>query len=347
MAASSKPLLTRRGFLAACSGTIAAIPLSGCRPRQTSLPAPDEPLGGYVWSGIGFGIEMSMEIYGVTREHGERLGGICEESIQTLERAFSLYREDSELRILNRERILPAPSGVFRELLETAGGLQRRTFGYYQPAVHGAWQWLENRGPSTPFAQDPAWKDQCDACDLGFLEAEPGGPIRLTHPLTQLSMNAIGQGFLADVVATRLREEGVISAMLHLGESYAIGRHPEGRFWNLAIMGTPVDGDAGLVGNIEFADAGLAVSAHDATRVLIDPVSDTVRQQARIAAVVSSEGATVADAYATAFAVAPADQRPRLAASLQQAGGSQIHLWEENQLVFKDGTGVQAAGPGR
>jgi thiamine biosynthesis lipoprotein len=331
-----KQILTRRKFLTSGSGALAAIALNSCRPRRAHVEAPSGPLGESIWSGIGFGIEMSMEIHGVTREHGERLGMLCEQSIQALQQAFSLYQEDSELSTLNRERVLSAPSDLFRELLAIAVDLQRRTLGFYQPAVHGAWQWLENRDSIENLKDDPEWNAQCAACDLKFLEIEPGGPIRLTHPLTQLSMNAIGQGFLADTVAARLRKEGVTTALLHLGESYAIGRHPEGRLWNLAIQGTPVNEETDLVGNVEFADSGLAVSANDAARLLIDPVFNTVRQQARVAAVVSSEGATVADAYATAFAVAPADQWPRLAATLKQTPGSQVHLWENNQLAFQE-----------
>ena len=175
---------------------------------------------------------------------------------------------------------------------------------------------------------------QCAAADLKFLEITPGGPIRLTHPLTQLSMNAIGQGFLADTVAAQLREAGVSSALLHLGESYAIGSHPEGRPWNLAILGTPVNGEVDLVGTVEFSDAGLAVSSQDSTRILIDPVANTVHRHARVAAIVSREGAAVADAFATAFAVAPPEAWPHLAAELDQAAGAQIHLWQDNQPVF-------------
>ncbi len=317
---------SRRRFLAAISA--AALPLAACRSRKPVASLSEAP-GDYLWTGIGFGIEMSMEIFGVTAPEGERLGSLCEQCIREMEQAFSLYQDDSELSVLNRERILPRPSPLFRGLLETAVRLQGRTFGYYQPAIHGAWLWLEKHGDARDLDGDPEWNELCAASDLRFLEAAADGPVRLTHPLTQLSMNAIAQGFLADQVAGRLRAEGVTSALLHLGESYAIGRHPEGRLWNLAVTG-----EADVVGHIEFADAGLAVSARDAARLLIDPVARTVGRQARVAAIVSSEGAAVADAFATAFAVAPENQWPRLADALKQAAGSQIRVWVENGLRF-------------
>ena len=317
--------VTRRRFLS----VVSAASLAACGKRDTS--GHSETRGEFSWSGIGFGIDMSLEIFGVTRAEGESLGSSCERAIQTLERAISLYLENSELSILNRERILSSPTPLFRNLLAHSIDLQRRTLGYYQPAIHGAWLWLEQHDIQTESSE---WMRQCAAADLKFLEITPGGPIRLTHPLTQLSMNAIGQGFLADTVAAQLREAGVSSALLHLGESYAIGSHPEGRPWNLAILGTPVNGEVDLVGTVEFSDAGLAVSSQDSTRILIDPVANTVHRHARVAAIVSREGAAVADAFATAFAVAPPEAWPHLAAELDQAAGAQIHLWQDNQPVF-------------
>ena len=328
-----QPRYSRRLFLRNMAGAAATLPLATCRSRKATI-AGDETPGDYFWSGIGFGIEMSMELHGTTATDGARLGADCENIIRELEQAFSLYQEDSELSRLNRERALADPSPRFRELLKIGVDLHARTLGYCQPAIHGAWTWLENHGTTNDLKENPEWNEQCDASDLTHLEIDAAGPIRLLHPLTQISMNAIGQGYLADVVASHLRSAGVVSALLHLGESYAIGRHPAGRSWKLAVSGTAADGENEIVGYLEFSDAGLAVSARDSGRLLIDPVSRSVHRQARVAAVVSSEGACVADAFATAFAVAPEEAWPRLAGNLKQKPGSQVRIWEEGGLRF-------------
>lgn len=330
---SEQAQFSRRGFLRSIAGAAATWPLTGCRARKANTASEEIP-GDYTWSGIGFGIEMSMELHGMTVTAGDRLGADCERIIRDLEQVFSLYQEGSELSQLNRERVLTNPGPHFRKLLGLAVDLHARTLGYYQPAIHGAWTWLENRGSTADLKEDPRWNEQFDASDLKYLDIQANGSIRLLNPLTRLSMNAIGQGYLADVVASHLLAAGVVSGLLHLGESYAIGRHPEGRFWKLAVTGTPANGETGLLGNIEFSDAGLAVSAQDADRLLIDPVSRSVHRQARVAAVVSREGACVADAYATAFAVAPEKAWPQLAGTLKRAHGSQVRLWVENELSF-------------
>jgi len=267
----------------------------------------------------------------VSGEQGARLGTKCEASIQEMENAFSLYQENSELQRLNRERSLQAPSSLFRDLLALSIDLSSRTLGYFQPAVHGAWQWIHEAESVEDLTQHADWKLYCEACDLRYVEISKSGSIRLTHPLTQLTMNAIGQGYLADIVASQLREAGVTSAMLHLGESRAIGQHPEGRPWSLAVAGN----DATVIGTMSLTDAALAVSANSPDRLLIDPVAREIRRHDRVAAIVSAEGAAVADAFATAFAACPASEWQTLALALTRVTEAQIRVWERQQLAYQ------------
>jgi thiamine biosynthesis lipoprotein len=322
---------TRRRMIA---GAFASLLFPACR-RGPEKKAPSSiDLGLYRWSGIGFGIEMSMEIHGVNREDGERMGGLCEGIIAKLEQAFSLYRSDSELSVLNRERALAKPSPIFAELVDLSAVMEQRTLSYYQPAIHGAWQWMLARGDLDGLEADAKWQDLCAASRMEFLSRESDGALRLTNPLTQLSMNAIGQGFLADQVAGELRKLGVTSALLELGETYAIGKHPVGRPWKLAVAGSVADDADAVPAEIELIDAGLAVSASDLDHLLIDPVSRQVRRHNRVVAVVSQEGAAAADAFATAFAVAPPEVWQQLASNLERGGSSRVRIWEEHKQVF-------------
>ncbi len=323
----------RRKFLTQLGASFLALPLGACGKRAEGDSGSPQT-GVFEWSGIGFGIKMRMEIHEVENKTGSLLGNECDRIIAALERAFSLYQENSELSRLNRERVLVAPSDTFIALLDLAISLEKRTIGYYQPAIHGAWEWLMEHDFRIESGQAAAWQRHCAAADCRYIERDGGRSIRLTHPLTRLSMNAIGQGYLADCVADMLRKHGVKRALLHLGETYALGNHPDGRPWKLAVMGTGEEAD--LVGTMELADAGLAVSASEPGRLLIDPVGESLQQHDRVAAVVSSEGATVADAFATAFAVAPENRWPDLAGRLKQEAGAMVQVWSNNQLAFAD-----------
>ena len=320
----------RRRFMASLGGTGMALALQAC--RKPVPPAAPPATGVYHWSGIGFGIEMSMEIHEVDEPLGESLGTGCERIIAELEQAFSLYREDSELSRLNRERELPRPSETFVGLLDLSISLAQRTLGYCQPAIHGAWNWLQQHDFRVEPAQQAEWQRLCAAADTRHIERNGDGAVRLSHPLTQLSMNAVGQGYLADRVAAMLREHGVKHALLHLGETHAIGTHPQDRPWKLAVMGTGQEPD--LIGEMELADAGLAVSANEPGRLLIDPVGASLLAEARVAAVVSGEGATVADAFATAFAIAPDERWSELEQNLIKNGTGTVRLWRDNRQTY-------------
>ncbi|MFT5882826.1 MAG: thiamine biosynthesis lipoprotein [Crocinitomicaceae bacterium] len=317
---------SRRNFLKCASAGSLGILLSQC--NRSTEPEISSECGDAQWSGIGFGMEMSAEWYGVRSESVEMLNAMIERMIRGGESAFSLYSASSELSRLNSERKLENPSEVFTKLLGLSGALVDRTLGLFQPAIHGAWSSLD--GAALP----DDWAQRIQASSLDFVQVNEN-EIRLTNPLMQLSFNAIVQGVLADQVAQQARNLGVTSALLHLGESYAIGQHPEGRDWSLAVMGTPVADEIDLVGTIEFADAGLAVSAHDATRKLVNPLTGEVMQYDRVVAVASKEGAAVADAFATAFAVADESQWEKLYKSLTLSEGGLVKLWQKNKLTFE------------
>lgn len=320
----------RRSFLRFASAAGAAVILTQCRKSDKPQVVGNEQsqlIDGY-WSGIGFGIQMRAEWYGVREDHVAQLNTMIEQTIQHLESAFSLYSASSELSQLNSDRKLENPSVIFTELLDLSGALVDRTLGLYQPAIHGAWSLLDG----TALPDD--WDQRIKASSLDFVQVNEDS-LRLTNPLTELSFNAVIQGHLADQVALKARKIGVKSALLHLGESYAVGQHPEGRDWSLAVMGTPVAGEIDLVGTIEFADAGLAISANDEARSLVNPLTGEVVQHDRVAAVTSNEGAAVADAFATAFAVANPSQWEKLYSSLTVSKGGAVKLWQKNQLVFE------------
>lgn len=322
---------SRRNFITVSGAGALGVLLSQCRRASESTQFAPQRISKNVdghWSGIGFGIEMSAEWYGVSEQLIPQLNAMIERTISALESAFSLYSDSSELSRLNRERELLEPSALFIELLTIGGDLSKRTFGLYQPAIHGAWNSLSGDG----FPAD--WKQRIEASSLEFVKQEVVR-VSIEGHLTELSYNALVQGFLADKVANSARALGVKNALLHLGETYGIGGHPEGRDWSLAVMGTPVDGEIDLVGAVDFSDAGLAVSAHDLTRKLVNPNTGGILHHDRVVAVTSSEGATTADAFATAFAVAEPNDRGELFKSLSTKRHAAVKIWEQNKQVFE------------
>ena len=301
----------------------------GCKKPESIPQKPNKPdlSQGGIWTGLGFGTEISAEIWGVSQAQGDRFMKQIEQTIAALEESFSLYLEQSELRILNRERVLKNPSETFLDILKQAKTLSSSTLGYTQPAIHHLWLKVQEKLDLTKNPNSIDWSEIPDLTDhweaasmehLSITEDE----IRLTHPLTQISLNSIGQGYATDVVATMLKDAGITSAKIDCGETYCIGKHPEDRPWNLGVAG---NGD--LLGFIELYDAGLAVSSSAPDKILLDPIKRRIVPSLTTAAITTSAGACTADAFATAFAIAPKQQHLRLRQALKGSGDSQVHVW--------------------
>jgi len=317
--------ISRRHFLT----TTLAAALVSCKKPESEPQKPNKPdlSQGGVWSGLGFGTEISAEIWGVNQAQGNAFMKQIEQTISALEESFSLYLEQSELRILNRERTLKKPSQTFLDILRKAKSLSKSTLGYTQPAIHHIWLRVQEKLDQAENPKDINWSEiphlteHWEAASMDHLIITED-EIQLTHPLTQISLNSIGQGYATDIVAKMLRDAGVTSAKIDCGETYCIGKHPEDRPWNLGVAG---NGD--LLGFIELQDAGLAVSSSAPDKILLDPIKCRIVPSLTTAAITTSAGACTADAFATAFAIAPKKQHPRLRQALESLGKSQVHVW--------------------
>ncbi|GAA5493978.1 hypothetical protein Rhal01_00132 [Rubritalea halochordaticola] len=307
-------------LLASCSRN------SETRESQQSRAKEPDLSQHHVWSGIGFGIEMSMELYGVDTEAGEAYGQLLEEVIAGYEAAFSFYSEYSEVNRLNRERKLEESSELFRSVVKKARLLEGRTLGYFEPGIQGWLKYISDGGSEG----DGEWLAFTHGARMENLKLMPGGAFEILDENFGLNLNAIVQGCLADSMADILRKDKVSSAILHLGETYALGGHPEDRPWKLGVMGRE-----DLVGYVELQDAGLAVSRTGKDRDLLDPVHARLVRNDRVVAVISGEGAATADAFATAYAVADKEDWENLYENLAKSEAASVKLWEDGALVFE------------
>ncbi|QQL44159.1 FAD:protein FMN transferase [Sulfuriroseicoccus oceanibius] len=323
--------VNRRHFLrTGALALVAGMGGVGCRHgrRERAAAASD----GGQWSGIGFGIEMQAQWSGSSG--AADVGNTIERTIQQLEAAFSLYSDQSELSRLNQSRVLESASPVFLSVLAQSRQLVERTGGLFQPALRKAWEQRDDRSLRAGLLR---------AADMRFVETD-GRSVRVTNPDTELSFNALVQGLLADRVAESMQRNGVRSALLQLGENRAIGEHPDGRPWMLGVSGEDGAGEPGLVGLVEFADAGMAVSAVRPGAPWLHPLTGRMVDGNRVVAVVSREGAAVADAFATAFAVGGGAHFDALVEALGQGGDYQVMVWEDARLVFESGDVLMPIG---
>ena len=128
-------------------------------------------------------------------------------------------------------------------------------------------------------------------------------------PHLTLDLCGIAKGYALDQMANALRSAGVKNALIEVGgEVAAIGHHPSGRDWQVAVA-DPTASDFRVHKIIQPGTYAVATSGHAAnglqgrasTSHIIDPHLGVPASTALASVTVLAETATEADALATAF----------------------------------------------
>ena len=127
------------------------------------------------------------------------------------------------------------------------------------------------------------------------------------------TLNGIGQGSITDRVVELLRAEGVENALVDMGETRAVGTHPEGGPWRVGIEDPAVRGE--VAERVSLTNRAIATSGGYGTQFdpagrfnhIFDPTNGHTSWRYRAVSTIAST-ATEADALSTAFCLMPAEQ---------------------------------------
>ncbi len=286
---------------------------------MTGGPArPDE--ADYAWHGVAMGADATILFNGIESRAVRTAIATAAAEIDRLEDALSLFREDSELRRLNREKVLHSPSGDMRRALALALDIAGLSGGLFDPTVQALWEAHVDWFAATPDAglpPDEVIAKARAAVDWREILIEPD-MIR-TGEDQRITLNGLGQGYVTDRVADLLYSQGLRHIFVDLGEQRAVGPRQGGAPWLVArANAAPFALTGGALATSE--GAGCALGASGAAHHLFDP------RNGRSAAhwkkiTVHHRSAAVADALSTALYVASADE---IAALLPRLAGTAI-----------------------
>lgn len=318
---------TRRRFIAIA----AAVAATAAWPR---IGAANATL--YEWRGVALGAAATIRLVHPDAEAARRLLDRCATEIVRLERIFSLYRADSALCRLNAAGALDAPPFELVELLGRAAAASAATDGAFDVTVQPLWQlYAGHFATADADSAGPAIDDVLPLVDWRGISVGIDR-IALARPGMAVTLNGIAQGYITDRVADLLRAEGMDHVLVDLGETRAIGAHPDGRPWQIGLA-DPVD-PARIAERVDLADLALATSGGYGTRFeasgrfnhLIDPRTGRSAPALRSVSVLAPT-ATTADSASTALSLLPpADIGPALrrlgatAAYVCDAGGATL-----------------------
>ena len=253
-------------------------------------------------------------------------------TIETLERTFSDYQSDSEVRRLTvddsnaYQAAVPISAPLF-EVLAAAKKIHAQTDGAFDVTVGPLTRLWRRAGRS---GDAPTEQRICQALrSVGdrhlHLAANPGHAptVYLGRPGMHIDLGGIAKGYLADRALETLRQAGYLVAMVDAGGDLALGQPPPGRIgWRIGIAplgqqppeaDTEDDTEANsLVHYLELSDCGVATSGDAARSVVINGIRRSHVINPRTgqplahpwAATVIAPSCMVADAYASAAMVA-------------------------------------------
>ncbi|MSO70737.1 MAG: FAD:protein FMN transferase [Alphaproteobacteria bacterium] len=299
-----KPLTRRRmlGITAAAAG----LPLVGYGLNALA------PRGEFVnWTGAALGAEASMSLWHADPALSRRMIDASLLEIARLERVFSLFDAESELSRLNRDGRLDDPSRDLVDLLSTSVALGDASGGSFDVTVQPLWTAYERHYFANPAATTGPTESEIAAAralvDYRRIEID-AKQLRFEQSGMGVTLNGIAQGYITDRVADMLRDAGFEHVVAELGETRALGDHPEGRPWRMGIK-DPLD-PTRVARTVGITNQAMAVSGGYGTQFdaagrnhhIFDPA--TGHSAARYLDVtVISPRATAADGLSTALCV--------------------------------------------
>ncbi len=318
---SPSAILTRRRLIAISAafvggGAVAAKAglSTGSRTGKAAGPA-------RLWTGQALGARASIRL---VHPDADAVARRVAAEIDRLEDILSLYRPDSALCRLNRTGSLDAPPFELLDCLSLAGLVHRESGGRFDASIQPLWAlWAQNaaagRGPGRQALAETLARTGWSrvAYDAGRATLASG---------MALTLNGIGQGYVADRVAALLEAERLTDILVDTGELRALGGLP-----GAAIdpaTGWPVRLESG--GRVSLRQRALATSAPLGTTFdeagqhghILDPATGMPAALRWRSVSVSAPSAAIADALATAACLMP--DRPAIEAMIGRFDGARL-----------------------
>ncbi len=289
-------MIKRRRLLSILAGS-AALPLLGANVRASTAPASwQEPAS---WKGIALGAQAQIIL---DHENGNELIEKAVAEIRRLENIFSLYLENSELAILNRDGKISNPSFEMLELLSLSSQINLKTGGAFDPSVQSLWALYAtaySEGKTVTMEQLARAKYVTGWQHVDYSSSS----ISFTRKGVALTLNGIAQGYIADKIRDLFKRNGVENVLVNTGEIASIGAAPSGKKWRVHLKGER---------NIDMplSDGAIATSAPLGTSFdvngkvghILDPKSGKPSGNWQEVSVIS-KSAALADGLSTGFAI--------------------------------------------
>lgn len=262
-----------------------------------------------VWKGQALGASATLILNHDNPVVARQLVDSVVAEASQLESIFSLYRSDSVLSELNRAGAIAAPPPDMIALLEKSRASWEASSGAFDPTIQPLWALYarhfskDGADPAGPPRHELEAALSCVGFDAVRFNRDR---VAFARPHMALSFNGIAQGYITDRVVHRLRDAGITSSLVSMGEIRAIGAASDGQSWRVGLAETEAGADPDTV--LDIVDKAVSTSSASGFHFdpsgrfghILDPARGSMPSRYRRTTVIAPD-ATTADALSTAF----------------------------------------------
>lgn len=257
-------------------------------------------------------------------------------AVQRAEALLSLYRSDSEVSRLNRDKVLPDASPELREVLALARDLSERSNGAFDITIQPLWEVYAAAKARNTLPEPATLKAALTHVDWRKVHVASDNTVRLEAPLKGITLNGIAQGYAADVISNALAANGINAALIDAGEINALGTKPRQQAWSVGIKHPREREAMAAVATLEgrclatSGDYETAFSSDFRHNHLLDPQNGLSPTELASVSVVAPT-AMLADGLSTAaFLLGPERGRALIAAT---PGADALFIHKDGQIT--------------
>lgn len=283
-------MLNRRRFIAISAAAAAMTPIAVHADKKR-----------HVWVGHALGARATIYL---DHPQAEIIADRAIAEIARLEGILSLYRPDSALARLNRDGRLATPPFELLDCLTLGGVVHAGSGRLFDPTIQPLWAlWAESAAEGREPGLD---KIEETLTRTGWSRLQLSSEVITLPPGGALTLNGIGQGYVADRIAALLEAEGLDNILIDTGEFRALGGRWDDGDWPVELAS---GGVIGLRGRALATSAilGTTFDADGRLGHILDPRIGRPARPIWQSVTISAPSAAIADALTTAACLMDSD----------------------------------------
>jgi thiamine biosynthesis lipoprotein len=169
--------------------------------------------------------------------------------------------------------------------------------------------------------------------------------VQLIDPEAWLDLGGIAKGYIADQIASFLKEQGIGGAVIDLGGNImVVGTKPDGNLWRVGVK-QPFDGGSEIIGALTTGEASIVTSGIYERQFMqdgvlyhhiLDPGTGMPAKSDIVSATIVTESSTVGDALSTILILAGSERAAELLPQIPGFYGAVLMLDSGERAQYGD-----------